>query len=237
MGWFEIVVSLIALTVLEIVLGIDNLVLLSVLTDRLPREERKRARFWGLTFAWVTRLLLLASAVWLMKLNVPLLTFEGFMWSARDIFFIVGGAFLLMKATQEIHEALMRQEIKSRAAAKKASLYTVVIQVGLMDVIFSLDSVMTAIGLTEHFFVMAFAITLAILVMVFASHSVSRIIEKYPTLKMLALSFLMLIGTVLVADGFSFHIPRGYVYFAMGFSFAVESLNLVMIHRKRRKMR
>lgn len=238
MDWLDITLSLLALTVLEIVLGVDNLVLLSILTEKLPSEQRKSARRWGLTFAWVTRLCLLASAVWLSKLTKPLISFAQFSFSARDIFLFAGGAFLIAKATQEIHhdmeeggDAGLRKEVKT------VSFNMVIIQVAIMDIVFSLDSVLTAIGLTQNFLIMAIAITLAIIVMVFASEPVSRFIDKHPTIKMLALSFLILIGMVLVADSFSFHIPRAYVYSAMGFSMGVESLNLMKRSRQRRRVK
>ncbi|MFC3907613.1 TerC family protein [Legionella dresdenensis] len=230
----DILLSLSALTILEIVLGIDNLVLLSILTEKLPAEQRRSARRWGLTFAWVSRLCLLASAVWLAKLTTPLFTWDTFSFSARDLFLLAGGAFLIVKATQEIHREMGEDSNEGKAVnARSATFTSVVAQVALMDIIFSLDSVLTAIGLTNRFWVMALAITCAILVMIYASEPVSKFIDRHPTIKMLALSFLILIGMVLVADGFSFHIPRAYVYFAMGFSLGVETLNLIKSSRKK----
>jgi predicted tellurium resistance membrane protein TerC len=230
MEWLDLLFSLMALIILEVVLGIDNLVFLAILTERLPRESRKRARQWGLTFAWVTRLLLLASAMWLVRLTSPLMSFAEFSFSARDLFLLGGGAFLIAKATQEIHQEVEPAEEVTTGEPKKFQVFAssfrgVVLQVGLMDIIFSLDSVLTAVGLTPHFWVMAVAITVAIVIMIWASEPVSLFIEKHPTIKMLALSFLILIGMVLVADGFQFHVPRGYIYFAMGFSLSVEALN------------
>ncbi|MBA2656916.1 MAG: TerC family protein [Tatlockia sp.] len=234
MEFLEIVLSLLALIVLEIVLGIDNLVFLAILTEKLPREQRKSARRWGLTFAWVTRLILLASAVWLTKLTHPLFSVAKFSFSARDLFLFVGGMFLIAKATQEIHLEIAKTTKLTVTKPKVPVSFTgVILQVALMDIIFSLDSVLTALGLTDRFMVMAAAITCAILVMVFAAEPVSHFIDKHPTLKMLALSFLILIGTVLVADSFSFHIPRGYIYFAMGFSLTVEILNQFALSRKK----
>lgn len=237
----DIVFSVLALIILEIVLGIDNLVFLSILTEKLPREQRNQARYWGLAFAWVTRLLLLASVVWLVKLTHPLFTISDYSFSFRDLFLIAGGAFLILKATQEIHfevgESLAEQNVIRKQAG---TLHGVIIQIGLMDIIFSLDSVLTAIGLTQNFIVMAVAISCAILVMIYASEPVGHFIDRHPTIKMLALSFLILIGTLLVADGFSFHVPRGYLYFAMGFSLGVESLNLLKKSRrltKKKQMR
>lgn len=235
MELIDIIASLLALTILEIVLGIDNLVFLSILTERLPTERRKSARRWGLTFAWVTRLLLLASAIWLSKLTTPLFNIANLSFSARDIFLFLGGAFLIAKATQEIHNEVNEDEKEFIKSSKPASFKMVVLQVGLMDIIFSLDSVLTAVGLTDRFWIMATAITCAILVMIYASEMVSRFISTYPTIKMLALSFLILIGMVLVADSFSFHVPRGYLYFAMGFSLSVEALNLARHSRKKKR--
>lgn len=234
MQFLDIILSLLALIVLEIILGIDNLVFLSILTEKLPKEQRKSARYWGLTFAWMTRLLLLASAVWLVQLTTPFFGVAGFSFSVRDLFLFAGGAFLIAKATQEIHDEVGEGDVVNEdARVSSISFKSVVAQVALMDIIFSLDSVLTAIGLTSRFWVMALAITCAILVMIYASEPVSRFITKHPTMKMLALSFLILIGTVLIADSFAFHVPRGYIYFAMGFSMAVEALNLMK--RSRRK--
>ena len=238
MDFVDITVSLIALIILEIVLGIDNLVFLSILTEKLPSNKRKKARRWGLTFAWMTRLLLLAAAVFLVKLTKPLVVINDLSFSARDIFLLIGGAFLIWKATDEIHQEVSDHSLASSTIKKPYSAATfrgVVIQVALMDIIFSLDSVLTAVGLTNRYWVMGLAITCAVLVMIYASELVSQFITAHPSIKMLALSFLILIGMVLIADGLSFHVPRGYVYFAMGFSLAVESLNLYKHARKKRK--
>ncbi|MDI9818882.1 MULTISPECIES: TerC family protein [unclassified Legionella] len=236
MEFLDIVLSLLALTILEVVLGIDNLVFLSILSEKLPKEQRKKARRWGLTFAWMTRLMLLASAIWLVKLTHPLFTLGDISVSVRDLFLFAGGAFLIAKATQEIHYEVGEGDIEEITYSKKTATFKgVVSQIALMDIIFSLDSVLTAIGLTRRFWVMAVAITFAILVMIYASEGVSRFIDKHPTIKMLALSFLILIGMVLVADSFSFHVPRGYVYFAMGFSLSVEALNLLKHSRKQKR--
>lgn len=229
MHYIDITLSVVSLTMLEIILGIDNLVFLAILTEKLPQANRKRARYWGLSFAWVSRLVLLASAVWIVRLTHPLLTWQSLAFSVRDVFLIVGGLFLLVKASQEIHFECVKN--KKQAMRKGLhilhSFWGVVFQVVCMDMIFSIDSVLTAVGLTSNFWVMAVAITISILIMIFASQAVSGFIERHPSIKMLALSFLMLIGTVLIADGFSFHIPRGYVYFSMGFSISVEMLNLL----------
>jgi predicted tellurium resistance membrane protein TerC len=233
MEFFDLFVSFISLTILEIILGIDNLVFLAIVTQRLPKHAQARARKLGLTLAWMTRLMLLASALWLVKQIHPLFTLFDAAFSFRDIFLIAGGLFLLMKSTQEIHTEMEPADLQADILPKYASFTLVVIQVALLDIIFSLDSVLTAVGLTQHFWLMASAITIAIIAMIFASEPLCRFIEKYPAVKMLALSFLMLIGTMLVADGFHTHIPRGYIYFAMGFSLFVEILN--EIRRKRRR--
>ena len=233
MELLDILLSLLALIILEIILGVDNLVFLSILTEKLPREQRKKARRWGLTFAWLTRLMLLAFVVLLVKMTKPLISIADFSFSLRDLILFAGGAFLIAKATQEIHgEVGDRESVKNEFGVPKATFKSVVAQVALMDIIFSLDSVLTAVGLTTRFWVMALAITCAILVMIYASEPVSYFIEKHPSINMLALSFLILIGTILVADSFSFHVPRGYIYFAMGFSLGVESLNLVKQARR-----
>lgn len=240
MDFIDVTVGLIILIILEIVLGIDNLVILSILSERLPPKQRKKARRWGLTLSWVMRLILLGVAVDLIKLTKPLLSVAHMSFSARDLFLIGGGAFLIWKATEEIHQDVTSEPAltgEPKTAAFKTTFKAVIFQIALMDIIFSLDSVLTAVGLTSHFWVMAVAITCAILIMVFASEAVSAFIKEYPTIKMLALSYLILIGMVLVADGFSFHIPRGYIYFAMGFSLGVEALNLVKHARKKRKHR
>ncbi len=232
MEWLNSVVGLCALVLLEIILGIDNVVFLGILAHRLPDRERKRVVRWGLTLAWVARLLMLASALWLARLTKPLFTIGSQVLSVHDLFFIIGGAFLIAKATQEIHSEVLDDNDEEAVPKPKTSIdkkilyWKVIFQIALMDVIFSFDSVLTAVGLTTHYWIMSIAITIAIIVMLFASRVVNEAIARYPTLKMLALSFLILIGMVLVADGFSLHIPRAYVYFAMAFSLTVEGLNL-----------
>ncbi len=216
--------SLLTLTFLEIILGIDNLVFLTVATAKLPEEKQKMARRLGLTFALITRLLLLALVFWIAQLTQPLFTISGFNFSIRDLLLIGGGLFLLVKATQEIHHEM---EPEKAIVFKKKSPRTLVIvaQIGILDIIFSLDSVFTAIGLTPAYWIMATAIILAILAMIFLSEPLSKIINQHPTIKMLALSFLLLIGSILIADGFHYSIPRGYLYFSIIFSIFVEVLN------------
>lgn len=232
-NYLDVFLSLGTLTILEIVLGIDNLVFLAIVSQKLPHHQRKKARSIGLTLAWVSRLLLLASAVWIVKLTKPLFTIFTFEISGRDIFLLVGGLFLLAKGTQEIHNELEPAHATGfKPKPGKFNRFELVVgQIVMIDIIFSLDSILTAIGLTQRYWLMVVAITIAIIAMVFASEPLSKFIEKHPTIKMLALSFLILIGMVLVADSFDFHIPRGYIYFAMGFSMFIETLNL--IKRKR----
>jgi predicted tellurium resistance membrane protein TerC len=226
------ILGLITLTILEVILGIDNLVFIAIISQRLPSQQQKLARKLGLTFAWVTRLLLLASAVWITKLTTPLVFISDLNFSGRDIFLFFGGVFLLYKATQEIHGELEPDHKKPAIQTTVRGQFTMtVIQIAILDIVFSLDSVLTAIGLTQEFWLMATAITIAILVMIYASEPLSRFIERNPTIKMLALSFLILIGMILIADSFHTHIPRGYIYFAMGFSIFIECLNI--IKRKR----
>lgn len=236
MGWFEISISFFTLTILEIVLGVDNLVILAILTEHLPKKQQKKARAFGLMLAWISRLLLLFTAVWLVKYTRPFFTYSNFQFSIRDLFLILGGIFLITKATQEIHQEVMQElSVHKKPLWRNNSFWVVVAQIGVIDIIFSLDSVLTAVGLTSYFYIMASAITITIILMIYASDWLCSFIAKYPTLKMLALSFLILIGMVLVADGFAFHIPRAYVYFAMGFSLTVESLNLMRLRRKKRR--
>lgn len=228
MDMFEIAVSLLTLVIIEIILGVDNLIFLIILASKLPKAQQKKARQVGLTVAWVTRLILLFSAVWIATLNKPIFHLADFGFSGRDLFLLLGGIFLIAKATREIHfEMIHNYDVLDEVKIKGGTFKSVVFQIGLMDIIFSLDSVLTAVALTKLFWVMATAITIAIIVMIVVSEPVGKFIEKNPTIKMLALSFLILIGTVLIADGFHFHIPRGYVYFAITFSLTVEALNLL----------
>lgn len=221
----EIWANIITLTVLEIVLGVDNLVFIAICAERLPVEQRSRARKLGLMMALITRLLLLYSIVYGAKLSNPLFTIQMHAVSIRDLVFIIGGLFLMAKATQEIHSAL-EGEAAPMQVKHAGKFAMVIIQIMIFDIIFSLDSIITAVGLSRHIWVMATAIVIAVILMVIASDGLSAFIKKYPTIKMLALAFLVLIGMVLVADGCGFHIPRGYIYFAIGFSIFVEFLNI-----------
>lgn len=222
----DVLLALGTLTILEIVLGIDNLVFISILSQKLPREQQAKARRLGLTLAWVTRLMLLASALWIAKLVTPLFTIFSHEISGRDIFLFAGGLFLLAKATQEIHHELDPIHETKQIKSSSKNYWWIIVQIALLDIVFSLDSVLTAVGLTNEFWVMATAITIAIVAMVFVSEPLSAFIQRYPSVRMLALSFLILIGMVLIADSFDSHIPRGYIYFAMGYSLSVEGLNL-----------
>ena len=222
-------IALLTLTILEIVLGIDNIVFISVLTGKLPRAVQPRARTIGLGLAMVMRIGLLLTISWIIGLTQPLFTIGEFELSGRDIILIGGGLFLLAKATTEIHGSLEGEGghgADGKDGGGTASFGGVIVQIALLDIVFSLDSVITAVGMANDIPVMIAAIVIAIGVMLVASGPLSRVVEEHPTVKMLALSFLLLIGMSLVADGFDVHIPKGYIYFAMGFSVFVEVLNL-----------
>jgi len=231
----QIWASLLTLTALEIVLGIDNIIFISIMASRLPPEQRDRARRLGLMGALVTRLLLLASIAWIAKLTDPLLTVGGFAVSGRDLILVLGGTFLLTKGTIEIHQSVEGAE-ESESNAQRAGMAGVVLQIMLLDIVFSLDSVITAVGMADNLAVMIAAVVIAMTVMLFASGPVSRFVHDHPTVKMLALSFLLLVGVALVADGLHFHIPKGYLYFAIAFSALVEGLNLAAARRRKRRV-
>ena len=218
-------VALLTLTVLEVVLGIDNVIFISILAGKLPAGQQEKARRIGLMGAMVMRILLLLSITWIMRLTEPLFTVLNHPFSGRDLILAGGGLFLLYKATREIHERLEGEE--GHVAARVApSLAAVIGQIMLLDIVFSLDSVITAVGMADDVAVMIAAVVVAVAIMLFASGAVSRFVDHHPTVKVLALSFLMLIGVSLLADGFGMHIPKGYIYFAMGFSVMVEAINL-----------
>ena len=218
--------ALITLTALEIVLGIDNIIFISILTGKLPQQQRPKAQRVGLALAMITRLLLLFSLTWIMRLTEPFFSILGHGVSGRDIILIVGGLFLLAKSTMEIHDKLEAEEQLSSGATGSATFNGIIIQIMFLDIIFSLDSVITAVGMASQLAVMATAVVLAVGVMMFFAGAVSAFVDRHPTIKVLALSFLLLIGVSLVADGLSFHIPKGYIYFAMAFSVLVEMINL-----------
>lgn len=232
----ELWASLATLTVLEVVLGIDNLIFLSIATQRLPEARQELARAIGLALALVARLAFLAGMVWLAELTRPLFTAFGEEISWRDIVLIVGGLYLIGNGTREIHHAVEGGiEAAGKAGAGSAGFGLVILQIVAIDVVFSLDSVITAIGMARDYWVMATAVVIAIAVMLFASRPVSGFVARHPTVKMLALSFLLLIGVALVADGLDVHIPKGYLYFAVAFSILVEGLNLAAARRRRAK--
>ena len=219
-------IALATLTVLEIVLGIDNIVFVSILSEKVRADQRGRARRLGLAIAMLTRIALLFSIVWVMRLTAELFALFGHGFSGRDMILIGGGMFLLFKSTREIHEKLEGEQPGHESAYGHATLLSVVVQIGLLDLIFSLDSVITAVGMAEHVGVMVSAVVIAVGFMMLAAGTVSHFVSRHPTVKMLALSFLLLIGVSLIAEGFGQHISKGYIYFAMGFSVFVESMNL-----------
>ena len=226
-------ISLATLTVLEIVLGIDNIIFLSIVTSKLPRDQQGRARCIGLGLALVARLLLLFSLAHMTRMLAPIFFIDRFAVSWRDVVLFFGGAFLIYKGTTEMHDMLEGQLPGSTEGS--AGFLAVILQIMVIDMLFSLDSVITAIGIADHLPVMVVAILIAITVMLVAAGPVAGFIEQHPTVKMLALAFLLLVGVALVADGMHFHIPRVYLYFAIGFSIAVEALNLNAARARRRR--
>jgi len=220
--------AFVTLAALEIVLGIDNIIFITILANRLPEAQRDKARRLGLLLAMGTRILLLLSLAWVMRLTEPLIDVLGHAISGRDLILFFGGLFLIAKSTMEIHSSLEGPEEHTVADAAKVGFFAVIVQIGLLDIIFSLDSVITAVGLVDQVPVMIAAIVAAVLVMMWASGPVGAFVERHPTIKMLALSFLILIGVALVGEGAGFHIPKGYIYFSMAFSLIVEMLNMRM---------
>lgn len=228
-------VALGTLTALEIVLGIDNIIFISILVGRLPENQRALARRLGLGLAMIARLALLFSISWVMGLTEPWVTILTYEISGRDIILIGGGLFLVAKATHEIHNSLEGvEEPRSGPGVAATSLGMVLIQIALLDIVFSFDSVITAVGLVDEVSIMAIAIVLAVFVMLLAAESIGNFVDKHPTIKILALSFLILVGVTLMVEGFDVHVPKGYIYFAMAFSVTVEMLNIRM-RKKRRK--
>jgi len=226
--------ALLTLTALEIVLGIDNVIFLSVIVSRIPPAQAKRARQIGLALALLFRILLLSLLVWLIGLTQTVLTVRGIALSWRDIILIGGGLFLIAKATHEIHNEVDTRDGKHDGKARAGAFFWVIIQIIIIDMVFSLDSIITAIGMVQDLAIMIAAVIIACIIMYAASGAVARFVAEHPTTKMLALAFLVLIGVALVADGFKFHIPRGYIYFAIAFSAAVELFN-VLASRNRKK--
>ncbi len=227
-GW----IALGTLIALEVVLGIDNIIFISILVGRLPEAQRAFARNLGLGLAMIMRLGLLFSLVWIMGLVAPWFSIFGNEISGRDIILIVGGLFLLAKSTHEIHASLEIHPEGHAGGVVQVSLYSVLIQIGLLDLVFSLDSVITAVGLVEHISIMVIAIVISVAVMLVSARTIGEFVDRNPTIKMLALSFLILIGVTLLAEGFDVHVPKGYIYFAMAFSVTVELLN-IRVRRKK----
>ena len=221
-------ISLITLVVLEIVLGIDNLIFLAILVARLPKKQQRKGRILGLGFALVTRIALLGMLFWITKLTTPLFSIMELSISGRDIV-------LMYKSEQEIHNHITHTQETQEVQSRQAGFFSTIVQIGIIDIVFSLDSVITAVGMAEHLEVMIIAIIIAVLMMMFAAEVISKFIDTYPTLKILALAFLLIVGIVLLADGLHFEIPRGYVYFAMFFSLGVELLNILAHARKSTK--
>lgn len=218
-------IAFLTLVALELVLGVDNVIFISILAGKLPAEQQQRARSTGIMLAVLTRILLLLSLSWIISLTEPLFTIINIEISGRDIVLIAGGLFLLWKSVHEIHQKLEGEE--GQASAKvRASFWNVIVQIMLLDIVFSLDSVITAVGMVDHIAIMIAAVVIAASVMVFTANPLAHFVEKHPTIKMLALSFLLLIGFTLIVEGLHQHIPKGYIYFAMGFSVLVEMLNL-----------
>lgn len=233
----EALVALATLTALEIVLGIDNIIFIAILVGRLPAHQRDKGRIFGLGLAMLTRIMLLLSLFWIMKLTTPLFTIFSQDISGRDLILILGGLFLMAKSTTEIHNDIENDgeeehELKSGSAK---GFFNILIQIAILDIVFSLDSVITAVGMANNIVVMILAVMIAVGVMMFASKSISNFIEANPTIKILALSFLILVGVTLIAEGLGFHISKAYVYFAMAFSLAVESVNIYTRKKKSKR--
>ncbi|MDT0650966.1 TerC family protein [Autumnicola edwardsiae] len=219
-------IALVTLTFLEIVLGIDNIIFISLVAGRLPEHQQKRARLGGLSLALITRILLLLSITWIIGLTEPVLTMWGFELSWRDIILVAGGIFLLIKSTLEIHHKVEGQEEGDQSVTKVSSFSSAIVQIVLLDMVFSFDSILTAVGLTEEIILMIIAVVIAIIVMMIFAKPVGEFVNNHPTIQILALSFLILIGVMLIVEGAHYHVPKGYIYFAVFFSLAIEMLNM-----------
>jgi predicted tellurium resistance membrane protein TerC len=230
----ETVLSLLTLTGLEIVLGIDNIVVIAIIAATLPVHQRDTARVVGLSLAMITRLLLLLSISWIAGLTAPMIELWDVELSGRDLLMLGGGLFLIVKAVREIHEAMEEAQASETGGRRSTSFSSAIAQIVMLDVVFSFDSVITAVGMARELWVMATAVIIAVLIMLVASGPIMRFIHAHPTVKMLALAFVLLIGMALVADGMGFHIPKGYLYFAMLFSVLVEGLNVTLARRRKR---
>ncbi len=233
----QIWLSLVALSALEIVMGIDNLVFIAILTGRLPAHQRALGRRVGLALALITRLMLLATLAWIVGLTEPVFSVAGKGFSWRDVILIGGGLFLLYKATVEIHEMVEKAEDEPDRpeGAAGATFGAIVVQIAIIDIIFSLDSVITAVGMADQLWVMVTAVVIAMIIMIVAANPLADFVSAHPTVKMLALAFLLLIGMILIVDGFGMHVPKGYIYFALAFSVAVETLNHWVRNRRRKR--
>lgn len=218
-------VTLFTLTALEIVLGIDNIIFIAILVNKLPHTQRDKARFFGLSLAMLTRIALLASLFWIMKLTKPLFSIGNFGISGRDLILIVGGIFLLYKSVKEIYEQTQAHHQDTQSNFH-GGFFSTLVQIAILDIVFSLDSVITAVGMANQLEIMIIAIILAVGVMMFASKGIANFVDTHPTIKTLALAFLAMVGVVLILDGFKIHVPKAYIYFAMGFSLVVELLNI-----------
>lgn len=227
----ESAIAFITLCALELVLGIDNIIFISIVSDKLPKQERKKARTIGLSLAVITRIGLLLSLTWIMKLTSPLITIYKLELSGRDFILLLGGLFLIAKSTYEIHQKLEADE-ETNILRKKSRFLFVLFQILLLDIVFSLDSVITAVGMVNEIPIMVGAILVSTAIMIIASHTIAQFVDQHPTLKILALSFLVLIGFTLIAEGFDTHIPKGYIYFAMFYALLVESLNIKLRKKK-----
>ncbi len=228
-GW----IALIILVLLEIVLGIDNIIFIAILVARLPVAQRDKARILGLALAMITRIMLLSSIFWLSRLTSTLFSIFGNDISGRDLVLIGGGLFLIYKSTQEIHAQMQNESNDEAPKSHSTSFFGTLIQIAILDIVFSLDSVITAVGMAEHLSVMVVAVIVAVGVMMFASKYIAIFIDENPTIKILALAFLLLVGVVLIADGLDFHIPKSYIYVAMVFSLGVESINIYISKKKK----
>lgn len=233
---YSLIISFLTLTSLEVILGIDNVIFISLLVQKLPQNQQKKVRMIGLSLALLMRIGLLFGIVWVMSLNEPFLSLFGHDFSGKDILMIIGGGFLIVKGTNSIHEEITHEKEETMSAFS-GTMMLAIIQIVFIDIIFSFDSVMAAVGLTTNIYVIIAAMSIAMVAMIISSGFISDFIAKYPTLKILALAFIMLIGIFLVADGLSFHIPKGYIYFAMAFSMGVEVLNIMSRKKRQSKLK
>ena len=232
----DVLVSLLTLTVLEIILGIDNIIFISILSGKLPPDQRNKGRIIGLSLALITRILLLLSITWIMGLTEPLFSVFGYSFSGRDLILLAGGVFLIIKSVHEIHIKFEEAEkTGTEEPKKKVIFYSVIFQILLLDIVFSLDSVITAVGMASNIEVMITAVIIATLIMLAASKSISDFVDRHASIKVLALSFLILIGVTLVADGLGHHVPKGYIYFSIAFALGVESINIGLAAKKKQK--